>query len=753
MRKITFLKTMIAAVMLLVGSVGVSGQTTINFDNPDNWVQSGTTLFTSYGAHAYVESGVTIQGANVLRNTTSAQDGFAGALGTYSMRIGNTAVSKVVITIAAGGVTEFSIKVRRWDGSPMPNYTVRYSENGGIDWNDLSNIDGTLLTTSDFFTYSSGILNSNVNDFLIDIQNTGTTERIMIDDFTWTGYGSSPSVAIPTFSVAGIAKSADTYFSAADVTINSSTEGATVYYTTNGDQPTTSSTQFSMPVNITSTTVFKAIAVKSGMNNSLVSEKTINIVSPAVGTLPYQEVFDGSLGEFYAFSKTGAQVWGASSYSSGTYTKFAKMSGYAGSNLENEDWLISPKFTASSSAGLQLSFASATNFAGNELELKYSTNYSGFGDPALATWTDISSLAAWPEANSSYAWVESGNVIVAGTNPVHFAFIYTSTTTAAATWQVANVNIINVPVGPTITVTELKTPSMLGIVGNSDSETIHVSGVNLTTDISLAVSGKNANRFSVSPATLTQTSGTVDNAEVTVTYTPLAEQADTATLTLSSAGATSVEIELTGTGLVLIGNGTTENPFTVADVKKLNNSLASATKYWVRGYVIGVPSGGNAEGNLTTVDLEPPFTAASAIALSDSDTETDLTKMIGVQLPAGDVRTALNLVDNTTNYKKLVKVFGTLEAYFTAAPGVKNTSEYQFLETSLPKVDVSAFKVYTAAGQLHVEALESDKIVVFDVIGKQVYSGRLQVGHNAISLPHRGVMVVKIGEKTAKVIL
>jgi hypothetical protein len=240
---------------------------------------------------------------------------------------------------------------------------------------------------------------------------------------------------------------------------------------------------------------------------------------------------------------------------------------------------------------------------------------------------------------------------------------------------------------------------------------------------------------------------------VTITYTPSAEVADTATLTLSSAGASSVVFELTGKGIVLAGAGTTENPFTVADVKKLNNSYASATKYWVRGYIIGVPSAGNAEGNLTTVDLEPEFTGATAIALADAETETDLTKMIGVQLPTGAVRTALNLVDNPVNYKKLVKVYGTLEAYFTAAPGVKNVSEYAFIETSLPKVDANDFKVYTSAGKLQVDAVESGEIVVFDVIGKQIYKGFLQVGNNTINLPHRGVMVVKINNRTAKVVL
>lgn len=250
--------------MMLVGNLMLDAQTTINFDNASNWVQAGTTSLNSYGAHSYIESGVTIQGTNVLRETTATQDGFPGFLGTYAMRVGNTAASKVAITIPSGGLANFSIKVRRWDNSPMPNYTVKYSNNGGVDWTTLTNIDGTLLTTSNFFTYSSGTINSTATNILIEIQNTGTTERIMIDDFTWTGYGSStPTVATPTFDPA-----AGTYTSTQNVTISTTTADASIHYTTNGDEPTELSTPYTVPVEISSTTTLKAKAYKAGMDPS-----------------------------------------------------------------------------------------------------------------------------------------------------------------------------------------------------------------------------------------------------------------------------------------------------------------------------------------------------------------------------------------------------------------------------------------------------------------------------------------------------
>lgn len=742
MRKITFFKAMLAAVMLLVGSLGIFAQYT------------GTGTFKKITSAAEVTNGY-----YVVVNSTDAFAMNNVHNGTYLDKTDVTPASGVISNPAATIVWKIETNgsgytIYNEASAKYVSYTGSSNNVQIVDAVTADNQRWSVSYASDVFTITNLAVTARMLQYNAGSPRfacyTTAQQKLLLYKMETVAPN---TVEIPLISVQGIEKTPGVYYNTASVSMTSGTAGASIYYTTNGAEPTTASTLYSGAFNVTANSTVKAIAVKSGMNNSAVVQKVISITTPAVGTLPFEELFTSSLGDFYAFSKTGDQVWGAASYSTGTYTKFAKMSGYSGTNKDNEDWLITPKFTASAALGLQLSFASATGFAGNALQLKYSTNYSGFGDPSTATWTDITSQATWPAENSSYAWVESGNIVIAGTMPVHFAFVYTSTTTAAATWEVANVKVINVPAGPTITVTEVSVPAMQAVVGASSTSTIHVSGVNLTTNVSLAVSGKNANRFSVSPASLTQTGGVVENTEVTITYTPAAEVADTATLTLSSTGANSVVFELTGKGIILTGAGTTENPFTVADVKKLNNSLASTTKYWVRGYIVGVPSAGNSAGNLTTVDLEAPFTGKTAIALAEADTETDLTKMIGVQLPTGAIRDALNLEDKPENFKKQVKVFGTLEAYFTAAPGVKNTAEYMFLETSLPKVDAKEFKVYAATGQLHVEALERGEVVVFDVIGKQIYKGYLQAGHNAINLPHRGVMVVKINNRTAKVVM
>lgn len=55
-----------------------------------------------------------------------------------------------------------------------------------------------------------------------------------------------------------------------EITMTTATPDAVIYYTTDGSEPTTSSMAYAMPIVINQTTLFRAVAMKGGMNNSSV---------------------------------------------------------------------------------------------------------------------------------------------------------------------------------------------------------------------------------------------------------------------------------------------------------------------------------------------------------------------------------------------------------------------------------------------------------------------------------------------------
>ncbi|AWW06117.1 MAG: chitobiase/beta-hexosaminidase [Caudoviricetes sp.] len=71
------------------------------------------------------------------------------------------------------------------------------------------------------------------------------------------------------------------YDAAQTVTLASETEGVEIYYTTDGSTPTSQSTKYTDAISVASTTTVKAIAIKSGMIPSAVTELTYTITAAA----------------------------------------------------------------------------------------------------------------------------------------------------------------------------------------------------------------------------------------------------------------------------------------------------------------------------------------------------------------------------------------------------------------------------------------------------------------------------------------
>ena len=112
----------------------------------------------------------------------------------------------------------------------------------------------------------------------------GTTEELKVwrvSDFT----KESSAVATPEITCSNNT-----------VTITCATEGATIYYTTDGTDPTTASTVYSAPFAITATVTVKAIAVKSGQADSGIASKTCEYTSgsSSTSTLTFTAACGGS---------------------------------------------------------------------------------------------------------------------------------------------------------------------------------------------------------------------------------------------------------------------------------------------------------------------------------------------------------------------------------------------------------------------------------------------------------------------------
>lgn len=120
----------------------------------------------------------------------------------------------------------------------------------------------------------------------------------------------------------------------------------------------------------------------------------------------------------------------------------------------------------------------------------------------------------------------------------------------------------------------------------------------------------------------------------------------------------------------LTGNGTESSPYSVTEAIANQGGLK-----WVEGYIVG-----NVDGTGMSISTESkfssPFTITTNILIAVSASENDYTKCLPVQLPAGAVRDGLNLVQNVANLGKKVKLYGSLEAYFTV-PGLKSTTFFE----------------------------------------------------------------------------
>ena len=137
------------------------------------------------------------------------------------------------------------------------------------------------------------------------------------------------------------------------------------------------------------------------------------------------------------------------------------------------------------------------------------------------------------------------------------------------------------------------------------------------------------------------------------------------------------------------GEGTEANPYNV--IKAL--TVQDGSMAWVKGYIVGQVAGSDISQES---QFDAPFTGAvyddgtvatagTNILIAAKADEKSISSCLVVQLPKGDVRTTLELVNNPTNDGKEVELYGKLIKYFGVA-GMKETAAAKFDGTTIGQV-------------------------------------------------------------------
>ena len=354
----------------------------------------------------------------------------------------------------AGNVnTEWNIVLETsGEGAMIPNYT------GFVITNGTTTNRGIAKNASHKFgAYSTSNLNNSDYNFYMDLFVQGGSV--------------TPTVATPVFSMAS-----GTYYEAIEVEITCATEGATIYYTTDGTDPDENSEIYTEPIMVEESMTIKAIAMMEGYDNSGIA--SVNYVIMTNIEVILSQDWEGEMNGWTFVTVEGNKPWTIATYGG---NKYANANGY-GDEVDNEQWCISPAFNLDQYAdkNVTLTFRNAMKFTGPALELFFANDYDG-QDPTAASWEPLSFIAS----EGNYVWTESGEIsmnTLSGEN-CNIAFKYTSTIDeGAAAWEVDDILVVaNMGDDPYLSATPnaLSGFSHMAGQGPSEAQTFVLTGGNL----------------------------------------------------------------------------------------------------------------------------------------------------------------------------------------------------------------------------------------------------------------------------------
>ncbi len=341
---------------------------------------------------------------------------------------------------------------------------------------DISDTDGTISTAVLNWGTTSGSLTNSINmsvssgatyqtNSAIQAQMNGTTVYYTVtatdddsDSTTSTEMSYTLANQLPTITAVTVLPanpdSSDAVNISADITDSDGTiSSATLNWgttsgslnnsiTLNNTSGDTYQTVTAIPAQADGTTVFYTVtATDNDSDSTTTTEDSYTVTDPVAATIPYSIDFTSQ--NPFANNWTQQNVSGNEEWNL-VNTEGVQMNAFNGGCQVNEDWLISPAFNLDNFDNELISFDLAETFNGTTLELLYSTDYTGAGDPNIATWIQIDTYDNGGTFNN-IADLQG----VAGTS-VYISFKYEFVTGSCSQFTVENFAIDGTAVGANI---------------------------------------------------------------------------------------------------------------------------------------------------------------------------------------------------------------------------------------------------------------------------------------------------------------
>jgi uncharacterized repeat protein (TIGR01451 family) len=452
---------------------------------------------------------------------------------------------------------------------------------------------------------------------------------------TANGHSTSPAVSA-TYLINGqvatpvLGLPSGTYSGLQNVSITDSTQGATIYYTTDGSAPSNASNQYFGPISVVSSETLQAIAVKDGYTNSAIATASYTIQAPAAAT-PLFSVAPGSYASAQTVSISDSTP-GASIY----YTT-------NGSTPTGSSTLYTGPIAISASATLQ-AIAIATNYSnsavasasytinGQALSPVFSVPAGSYASTQTVSITDATSGASLYYTTNG-ATPTSGSTLYTGPITVSLnetleaiavATNYSNSAVATATYTINGSTaapVFSIPSGSyansqTVSITDATQGALIyyttdGTLPGSFS-TVYSGPIVVSTSETLNAVALATN---YNPSAITSAHYTINGPAATPVFSvPAGSYASTQSVTITDGtqgaaiyyttnGSTPSNSSILYTGPITVSNSETLEAIAIA--ANYNNSAVASATYTINGQaatpVFSVGSGSYATAQTVTI--------------------------------------------------------------------------------------------------------------------------------------------------------